>query len=314
MKNILTFGEAMALFIADKIGNLSDIDNFTKYSAGAEMNVAIGLSRLGFNVYYGTTVGTDPFGLYIKKCLQKENIKTDYVFDSNIANTGFMLKEKVEKGDPLVVSYRKNSACSQFDLENVRGINLDNIDLIHFTGIFLGVSTNTFNVSKLLLKKAKEKGKIITFDPNLRPGLWKDEKTMIETTNQFAFNCDFVMPGISEGKILMGSDNPYEIADFYIKNGVKHVIIKLGEKGGYYKSFDGSEAYIDGFKVDNVIDTVGAGDGFATGVISGILDGVSLDEIVKRGTAIGAMQVMSPSDNADLPTRDELFKYMNKEI
>ncbi len=311
MKNILTFGEAMALFIADDVGSLENISNFTRYSAGAEMNVAIGLSRLNFNVYYGTQLGNDPFGLYIKNCLEKEKIKTDYVFNTDIANTGFMVKEKVEKGDPLVVSYRKNSACSKFDLEKIKDIDLTNIDLAHFTGIFLGVSNNTLEISKFLCKKAREAGSIVTFDPNLRPGLWEDEKTMIETTNQFAFNCDFVLPGISEGKILMGSDDPDEIADFYIKGGVKHVIIKLGEKGGYYKSFDGKSAYIDGFKVDTVIDTVGAGDGFATGVISGILDEVSLEETVKRGTAIGALQVMSPSDNADLPNRDELFNYMN---
>ena len=63
--------------------------------------------------------------------------------------------------------------------------------------------------------------------------------------------------------------------------------------------------------MEQVVDTVGAGDGFAVGVISGILEGMSVEESVRRGNAIGAIQVMNISDNEGLPTKEELQVFMN---
>ncbi len=67
---------------------------------------------------------------------------------------------------------------------------------------------------------------------------------------------------------------------------------------------------VAGFKINQVVDTVGAGDGFATGVLSGILDGLSYEEAVVRGNAIGARMVTSKEDNAFLPTKAELEAFM----
>ena len=66
---------------------------------------------------------------------------------------------------------------------------------------------------------------------------------------------------------------------------------------------------VDGYTVKKVVDTVGAGDGFATGVITGLMENLPLDKAVKRGTAIGAIQVMSRGDNEGLPTREELANF-----
>ncbi len=83
------------------------------------------------------------------------------------------------------------------------------------------------------------------------------------------------------------------------------VIIKDGSKGAYVQTAD--ENYdVAGYKVEKVVDTVGAGDGFAVGVLSGILEGLDLKDSVKRGNAIGAIQVMNIGDNEGLPTPKEL--------
>ena len=70
---------------------------------------------------------------------------------------------------------------------------------------------------------------------------------------------------------------------------------------------------VPGFKVKKVVDTVGAGDGFAVGVISGILEGINIEDSVRRGNAIGAMQIMDVSDNEGLPTRKQLEEFMRAE-
>ena len=64
--------------------------------------------------------------------------------------------------------------------------------------------------------------------------------------------------------------------------------------------------------MEKVEDTVGAGDGFAVGVLSGYLEKISVEQMIQRGNAIGAMQVMSISDNDALPTREQLAAFMEK--
>ncbi len=312
MKSILNIGEAMGLFVADELGPLEEVKLFTKYTAGAEMNVAVGLARLGYVSKYSTILGTDYLGNYIESFLKKENINIDYVYRDNQATTGLMFKSKVEDGDPAVSYFRKNSACSKYDIETSRKIDVSDIDLLHTTGIFMAISESACDALFDLKQRAVDSGKIVTFDPNLRPSLWKSKEEMISKTNEFAKNCDLVLPGISEGEILTGHTEPSEIADFYLNLGVKNVIVKLGTKGAYYKTSNGQEGTVSGFKVEKVVDTVGAGDGFATGVLSGFLDGCDIVETCRRGCAIGAIQVTVKSDNEGLPTREELFSFIER--
>lgn len=112
----------------------------------------------------------------------------------------------------------------------------------------------------------------------------------------------------------MGSRDPNEIADFYLNQSkiTKTVVVKLGSKGAFIKHKDGSSETVAGFKVDQVIDTVGAGDGFAVGMITGLLEGQSISDAVSRGCAVGALAVMSPGDNDGYPTPSELSDFYNK--
>ena len=82
-------------------------------------------------------------------------------------------------------------------------------------------------------------------------------------------------------------------------------MVKLGSKGAYFDSATGS-GHVAGFAVAEVVDTVGAGDGFAVGVISALLDGLSVPDAVKRGSWIGARAVQVLGDSEGLPTRVEL--------
>ena len=110
MCEVLTIGEPMVMFLADTKQPLSQVDHFTKMIAGAELNVAMGLSRLGHSVSYMTQVGEDPFGEYIKDFLKKEQIDTSYIKETNEAPTGFQIKNQVDAGDPEVIYFRKGSA------------------------------------------------------------------------------------------------------------------------------------------------------------------------------------------------------------
>ncbi|MGJ7046217.1 sugar kinase [Thermoanaerobacterium thermosulfurigenes] len=310
MAKVLLAGEPMALFIADEEGTLDNVSKFTKALAGAEANVAIGLSRLGHNVKYITKLGNDPFGKYIYKKLSEEKIDVSSIKFTDEYPTGFMLKSKTSEGDPDIFYFRKGSAASHITPDDI-DCDVSRLKHIHITGITAALSKDTLDTVYRMIQIGKENGIRISFDPNIRKSLWKNEYEMVTTLNDIAYNCNIVMPGIKEGLILTGSNDVDDIADFYLKRGVEAVIIKIGDKGAYVKTKDESFT-VRGYKVEKVVDTVGAGDGFATGVISGLLEGLTLKDAVKRGNAIGAIIIMSPGDNDGLPDRDTLEKFMNE--
>lgn len=306
MGKTILFGEPMALLIADTTGPLEEVEHFTRAMSGAEVNVSIGLSRLGHPVEYLTRLGDDPFGHYIASALKKNEIGTSLVTYDDVYRTGIQLKNRVTDGsDPYAPYYRKGSAASHITISEIDAIDLTDVELVHVTGIPPALSQSARKATFRLMDRAKEAGIFITFDPNLRPVLWEDEETMCTVLNQLAAKADVVLPGIGECKILAGTEDKKETADFYQKLGVKTVIIKDGSKGAYVQTAD--ENYdVAGYKVEKVVDTVGAGDGFAVGVLSGILEGLDLKDSVKRGNAIGAIQVMNIGDNEGLPTPKEL--------
>lgn len=306
-KKIMLIGEPMELLISQDEGNLEDVSNFKASVAGAELNVAIGLSRLGHNVSYISKLGKDIFGKQIKKYIEENKIGTSLISEN--FSTGFMLKSKSISGNPDIYYCRKNSAASSLSPEELNKIEFSQYGYIHITGIFPALSENTWNTVMWIIKKAKEYDIKIFFDPNIRPQLWGEEKKMIESINYLAKQSDYFLPGINEARILTGINDPESIARYYINKGIKCVIIKLGEEGAYFLNKK-EEGYVNGYNV-KVVDTVGAGDGFAAGIISGILEGISLEEACLRGNAIGALQVTSIGDNQKLPNRRELKEFMN---
>lgn len=161
--------------------------------------------------------------------------------------------------------------------------------------------------------KAKESGTFITFDPNLRPALWEDEETMKKVLNELATYADVILPGIEEARILTDLEEPDDIAEFYFEKGVKYIVIKMGPSGAYVKGVGKEIVFVPGFKAEKVVDTVGAGDGFAVGIISGYLDGLSLEEAAVRANAIGAIQVQNLGDNEGLPDRKTLLDFIEKQ-
>ncbi|WP_099205459.1 sugar kinase [Scatolibacter rhodanostii] len=309
---IVLLGEPMGLFIANEPGELSKVNTFTSAIAGAEYNVAVGLSRMGHQAVYCTKLGTDSFGDKIVDAMQKNGISTDLVFRDASRSTGFMMKGKVEKGDPKIQYYRKNSAASSISAEDVTHLDLSGCTWLHVTGIMPAVSESALFAVKRLIARALALNITISFDPNLRPQLWESEKKMIATLNELAEQANLILPGLKEGAILTGKDSAEDIADYYHAKGVRYVIVKLGKDGAYYSEQNGASGYSGEFPAEKIVDTVGAGDGFAAGVISALAEGLSLKEAAFRGNVFGAIQISHKSDNEGLPTREVLEKVIQR--
>jgi 2-dehydro-3-deoxygluconokinase len=245
--------------------------------------------------------------------LREENVHIGHVLVDGNYPTGFQVKSKVVVGDPEVQYFRKGSAASQMDVSDLKEDYFLQARHMHITGIPLALSDQMREFAQYALELMNKNNRTVSFDPNLRPTLWKSKREMINKINEIAYKSDTFLPGLAEGEILTGFSDPQDIASFYLDKGVKLVIIKLGEEGAFYKTA-AEEGFVKGFPVENVIDTVGAGDGFAVGVLSGLVEGHSVEKAVMRGNAIGALAVQSPGDHDGYPTRKQLEEYMKQQL
>lgn len=315
MSDFITIGEPIALFGSEEVDKtLAEAGHFQKYLAGAEVNVAVGVARLGHSSEYLTQIGQDPFGEFITDRLNAYQVGTNYVTKTPKHWTAFQLKDRVSHGDPNIFYFRKGSAATYFDQAILDKIDFSEIKIAHLSGIFPAISTNAQIAFRYLISLLEKHQIPTTFDPNLRPQLWESQEQMVSTINDLASHATIVLPGINEGEILVGSTDPETIADFYLANSqvTETVIVKLGTEGAYVKQKDGRSFTVPGFKVREVVDTVGAGDGFAVGLITALMEGETLKEAVIRANAIGAMAVQSAGDNDGYPTREQLELFLKE--
>lgn len=304
MGEVVTFGEVMAMFVAVDQGPLDEVNGFGFRLAGAEMNVAVGLARLGHRVRYLGAVGDDPFGRRARRELSAEGIDTSGLLTDPRAPTGFQLKNRVPAGDPSVVYFRRDSAASQLTWSPAAAEVIGRAGHLHLTGIFPALSPRTLEFALRAVRTAKRAAATVSFDPNIRPVLWPDAGEMVETVNRFAALADWVLPGLAEGELLTGRASPRGIADFYLERGAAEVVIKLGADGAVFHNRHG--AISEPAFPARVVDTVGAGDGFAAGWISGRLDGLDDRAALRRACVVGALATTSEGDKDGLPTKAEL--------
>lgn len=305
--DVITYGEAMAMFVADAAGDLAAVHQFTRRLAGAETNVAIGLARLGLRVAWVSRVGNDSFGRFIRSTLGAENVDCRHVATDPRFPTGFQLKAFAENGtDPMVEYHRKGSAASHLSPSDFDSGYFLAARHLHATGVAPALSPTTLAFASQALDTMRAAGRTISFDPNLRPSLWPSEQVMRDELNRLAAQAHWVLPGLSEGRLLTGYSEPDDIAAFYLDRGVEQVIIKLGPDGAYFRTAGGERGVVPAVPVANVVDTVGAGDGFAVGVVSALLEGLPTAAAVARGNRIGAMAIQVRGDMEGLPTRQQL--------
>jgi sugar/nucleoside kinase (ribokinase family) len=305
--DVATLGEAMAMFVAETPGPLEGVTRFSKRTAGAETNVAIGLARLGFKVGWQSRLGDDSMGRYLLQAIAGEGVDCGGVACATGERTGFMFKGRVENGnDPPIEYHRAGSAASRFGPEHLDEARIAAARHLHVSGVFAALAPATLAATRRAMAVARAHGRTIGFDPNLRPRLWSSPEAMRETVNALAAAADWVLPGIEEGRLLTGLDAAEEIARFYRERGAQRVVVKLGAEGAYFDDADVGCGHVEAAPVARVIDTVGAGDGFMVGVTSALLEGLDLRAATRRGAWIGARAVQVRGDTEGLPTRAQL--------
>jgi len=303
-KSVLTFGEALVGYGSVE-NDLRTATEFTRFPGGADLNVAVGLTRLGIHAAWASVLGEDAHGDYLTDAVDQLGI-TPLVHRA-AGPTALMFKAGGPDGDPEVLQVRHRTAFAQHAdaLLTADVLAFHGIDHLHLTGIVLGISPVVRAAALTLFEAAIAAGVSVSFDPNLRLNLWPDQDEMRAVINTVAARATVVMPGAGEGRLLTGHDEPEAIAKTYLDVGAHEVAVKLGAKGARAWTADGQTAASRKFAV-TPIDTVGAGDSFAAGYLAAFLTGANLRERVDQAAAAGALATTRRGDLASMPCREEV--------
>ncbi|HEY8891921.1 MAG TPA: sugar kinase [Clostridium sp.] len=308
--DVVTFGESMVLFGPDSSGPLRYVQNFNKSLAGAESNVAIALSKLGHQVGWFSKLGDDEFGKYIQATIRGEGVDVSRTILTPEKSTGILFKERFIHNNPSVYYYRKDSAASTLKPEELDEAYIKSAKILHITGITPALSESCRKTLFKAIEIAKANNVLVSFDPNIRLKLWTKEEA-IPVLLEIAKLSDIIFPGVDEGEMLLGLTKPEDIADSFMNMGCSVVAVKLGKEGCYVTD-KANKLYVNSYQVENPQDTVGAGDGFSAGFLSGMLNKLELRECAEYANGVGAMAVLVKGDMEGYPNIDQLMDFIGK--
>lgn len=313
MIDLVTIGETMAAMAPNEVGSLKYLNNFSKYIAGAESNVAIGVKRLGFNSGWISKLGKDPLGDYVEFFVRGEGVDVSQVRRDEEHRTGLLIKEMHTTKEPKVFYYRDNSAASHLAKEDINEDYIKNAKHLHLTGITPSLSQSAQQAFFEALRVAKKNNLKISFDPNLRLKLWNSIEEMREVMLNIIPQVNVLLPGVEEGEILLGLSDPEAIIKgFYeMMEPGSLIVLKIGAEGALYYQGDQIE-HVEPYCVDNIVDLIGAGDAFASGLITGLLRELPIGKAVELANLVGALCITVKGDIEGLPTWEQVEVYQGK--
>ena len=261
--DITTFGEILIDFTWQGM-NAEGQTLFAQNPGGAPANVAVAAAKLGSHTAFIGKAGNDMHGNFLKLVLEKEKVETKGMLLDDAYFTTLAFVNVGEDGERSFSFARKPGADTRIEKEEIDIEILDRTQIFHVGSLSL-TEQPARDTTLYAIRRAKEKGSIISYDPNYRASLWKDEETAKTQMRSLIPYADIMKISDEETEMLTGKVSPEEAAEVLFQKGIKIAVVTLGSKGAYLYCNEGG-THIPGF-VSNAVDTNGAGDSFWGGFL-----------------------------------------------
>lgn len=315
MTKILCVGEALIdMICTDRGSSLADGNQFLKKPGGAPTNVAAAIAALGGEVELAAKVGIDPFGDHLIEVMKSFGVSTKWMIRDIDHFTTFAFVSLMENGERDF--YFNRGADGHLNIEDISGIDLKEFSIIHFgsaTGFLPGPLQGAYHT---LLERARNEKLFISFDPNYRHLLFKNEQeSFINQSWHFLHHCNFFKVSDEEAILLTGTDSLENATNELLKIPDVIFAITIGKEGTIL-GFNGTTKNIPSISI-NPVDTTGAGDAFVGAVL------YQLSKLpVEKISAMDEIQWSSVFNNAnkagartcEYTGAMEAFKYLNNKI
>lgn len=315
--DIATFGEILIDFTWQGV-NEEGQTLFAQNPGGAPANVAVAAAKLGAHTAFIGKAGKDMHGEFLKSVLENEKVEADgMILDENYFTT-LAFVSVAENGERSFSFARKPGADTKIEKEEINVDILDQTKVFHIGSLSL-TEQPARDTTFYAIRRAKEKGSIISYDPNYRASLWKDEETAKAQMRSLVPYVDMMKISDEETELLTGEKEPQKAAEILFQKDVKIVVVTLGSKGAYLYCKEG-EAQIPGFS-SSVVDTNGAGDSFWGGFLYCISKAEKqpemftmeeLKEYVGFGNAVASLCVEKKGAIPAMPSLSEVKERMDR--
>ncbi|MBW9062772.1 sugar kinase [Rhizobium herbae] len=257
---LLSIGECMVELMQ------AEGDLLRKGYAGDSFNTAY-YARLflpgDWSVDYFTAVGTDAISDEMLAFIEKTGVGTGYIRCIEGRTPGLYMIH-LKDGERSFSYWRSVSAAKLLadDADHLREA-AEASDILVFSGITLAIlAPNAVETLLLELRRAKAAGKLVVFDPNIRPRLWDDKTRMLETISAGARASSLVMPSFDDEAAHFGDADIAATIARYRSLGVANVVVKDGPNGVTLSFGDSKTEFVPSAKVEKIVDTTSAGDSF----------------------------------------------------
>lgn len=306
MSKIWVLGDAVVDLIPD--GD----NHYLRCAGGAPANVAVGVSRLGGEAGFIGRVGNDPLGKFMQQTLQAEKVSTEQMILDPQQRTSTVIVG-LDQGERSF-TFMVNPSADQF-LEVNDLPNFQQGEWLHCCSIAL-INDPSRSTTIEAIRRVKQAGGFVSFDPNLRESLWSSLDEMKKVVNSVVAMADVLKFSEEELTLLTSTTNledaTKEVTSLYPG---KLIIITLGKDGAIYH-LNGKSQVVAG-KALKPVDTTGAGDAFVSGLLAGLSqvsnwkesDAV-LVEVIRKANASGALATTAKGAMSALPNKAELEAFL----
>ena len=288
---------------------------FSMHAAGAPYNVAVGLSRLGHRVAFAGKVSSDLFGRYLKESAQQEKIDLRFLVTSEAPST--LAFVAIEHGEPVYAFYDQGTADTTLTIEEVPAALFEETSILHFGSISL-LRGSTPAAVVAIVERLKGRA-LLSFDPNIRPGVVRDEEAYRGLLTRLLPVADLVKLSAVDVGWLAPGESIENFAVDLARRGPSLVVITQGATGAF--AMRGEARWQVPAAHVEVVDTVGAGDAFSAGLLAGLaergitsrqallaLSSQKIEESLKFASVVAALTCTQAG--ADPPNRSQVERYM----
>ncbi len=312
--DLITFGEIMLRLSPSSNERLMRGDSFEKKAGGSELNVASGVSLLGLRTAIISRLPNHAMGQYIRNRTRFVGVSDDYlVYDNSPdARLGVYYYENgAAPRKPAIVYDRKGSSINSFEISEIPESVYSKTKIFHTSGISLGMSPHMCELTTQLIKKFKEGGAQISFDVNYRANLWSEEDARKAIENILPYiDILFVSEETSRRMFQKTGESTDMQKSYATQYGCKIVATTQRTVNSPSSHNFGSliyDAQSDKFYTEEpynnieVVDRIGSGDAYCSGVLFGLLKYGEPQKAVEFGNATASMKNTVPGD---LPSSD----------
>ncbi len=302
-------GEAVVDLISTEIvNNLEEASCFQKFAGGEVANLAMNLSRLGFPAVLGACVGQDSFGSFLQDQYAEAGVILDYLQITEEAPTTIIPVAR-QTDTPDFMVYRGADRYLKITDGLLTGV--ENCKAIHTSAFALSQDPCRSTILSIIESTLKT-DMVVSFDPNYHPGIWPDLPDYKSFLKDFYQHVTITKPSLDDSIRFFGpKQEPIEYLERFLSLGPEIVVLTMGSRGVLLGTSTGDRVHIHANLIP-VVDVTGAGDAFWSGLLTGLLEGMSPVGAARLGQAIAEFKIGILGPVKQFLTMEEFKKTADK--